>query len=352
MRTLSLLILAAAIAAAQSAPPPSTGAPVKFTALKNTVWPPKAGIRTPGVQVPVTTLRPETEVALGGPGGAVLFAADQALISVPSKDQVVRVEGRSGKVLEPFGGATHPCGGLANAFRNLWVVNCGAKSLVRLDAASGKVVATVDTGTGAAPLAIAASADSIWMLTDDKTTLSRIDPETNAIVSEMRLPAGCRSLTFAENSLWIACPADKRIIRLNPQTQQVVARIEVTAEPVSVTFGGATAAENAIWVLSRAQGKVARIDVKTNKVTATVDLGIPNADGSLAFGDGFVWVSAPGFPITKISPELEKEKVVQQFAGEGGGQIYFGLNSIWLANTAQNNIWRIDPKRIAATLAE
>ena len=110
----------------------------------------------------------------------------------------------------------------------------------------------------------------------------------------------------------------------------MIARIEVTPEPVSIAFGGATPAESSIWVLSRAQGKVARIDPKTNKVIATIDLGFTNADGNLAFGDGFVWVSAPGFPITKISPQLEKEKVVQQFAGDGGGQIYYGLNSIWL----------------------
>ena len=190
------------------------------------------------------------------------------------------------------------------------------------------------------------------MLTDDKTTLTRIDPDTNAIVSEMRLPAGCRSISFADNSLWAACPGEKRILRINPQTNLVVARIEVTPEPISLAFGGATVAENSIWVLSRKEGKVARIDPKTNKVIATIDLGFTNADGNLVFGDGFVWVTAPGFPITKISPQMEKEKVVQQFAGDGGGMIQFGLNSVWLTNTAYNNVWRIDPKRIAATLAE
>jgi DNA-binding beta-propeller fold protein YncE len=190
------------------------------------------------------------------------------------------------------------------------------------------------------------------MLSDDKTTLTRIDPEKNSIVSEFRLAAACLSITSADNSLWVTCPGEKRIIRFNPQTNLVIARIEVTPEPVSIAFGGATPAESSIWVLSRAQGKVARIDPKTNKVIATIDLGFTNADGNLAFGDGFVWVSAPGFPITRISTQLEKEKVVQQFVGDGGGQIYFGLNSIWLMNAAYNNVWRLDTKRIAATLAE
>jgi virginiamycin B lyase len=326
--------------------------PVKYTELKKTLWPPKAGVKTPGVQIPVTNLKPEAEISLPSPVGALLFTTDHALISVPGSDQIARVEARSNKVLEPLADITNPCGGLANAFRNLWVVNCGAQSVARLETATGKSIATIATGSGIAPLAITSSPDSVWVLTDDKTTLTRIDPDTNAIVSEVRLGAACRSVSFADSSLWVTCPSEKRIVRINPQTNLVTARIEVTPEPVSLAYGGPSAAESSIWVLSRKEGKVARIDPKTNKVIATVDLGITNADGNLTYGDGFVWVTAPGFPITKISPQLEKEKVVQQFVGDGGGMIQFGLNSVWLTNTAYNNVWRLDPKRIAATFAE
>jgi virginiamycin B lyase len=364
--TLGLTLLAAALAAAQSAPEPvpaaakadmpmdtpsasakAAPAPVKYTELKKTLWPPKAGVKTPGVQIPITNLKPEAEIPLAAPAGVLLFTADQALIPIPSGDQILRVEARSNKLLEPFSGIAKPCGGLASAFRNLWVVDCGTKALARVETATAKPVATIATGAGSASAAIASSPDSVWMLTDDKTTLTRIDPESNSIVSEVRLAANCRSIMAADSSLWVLCPGEKRIIRINPQTNLVLARIEVTPEPVSMAFG-----ENAIWVLSRAQGKVARIDPKTNKVIATIDLGFTNADGSVAVGDGFVWVSAPGFPITKISPQLEKEKVVQQFVGDGGGSIHFGLNSVWLTNTAYNNVWRLDPRRIAATLAE
>jgi virginiamycin B lyase len=335
---------------APAAPPKPT--PAKYTELKKTAWPPKTGIKTAGVQIPIVNLKPEAEISLPAPAGSFLFTTDQVLIAIPGMDQIIRVEGRSNKVLEPFSGIAKPCGGLASAFRNLWAVSCGSKGVARLETGTGKSIAAIDAGSGTAPLGIASSPDSIWALTDDKTTLTRIDPETNAVVSEMRLPASCRSISFADNSIWAVCPGEKRIIRINPQTNLVTARIEVTPEPVSLAFGGATAAENSIWVLSRKEGKVARIDPKTNKVIATVDLGLVNADGNLAFGDGFVWVTAPGFPITKISTQLEKEKVVQQFAGDGGGMIQFGLNSVWLMNTSYNNVWRIDPKRIAATLAE
>jgi virginiamycin B lyase len=331
---------------------PAKPAPVKYTELKKTPWPPKTGVKTPGVQIPITNLKPEAEIPLASAAGSFVFTADQVLISVPTTDQIVRVEGRSNKALEPISGIANPCGGLVSAFRNLWVVSCGIKGVSRFETATGKSVSAIATGSGSAISAIVSSPDSVWVLTDDKTTLTRIDPDTNSIVSEMRLPASCRAISFADNSLWAACPGEKRVLRINPQTNLVTARIEVTPEPVSVAFGGATVAENSIWVLSRKEGKVARIDPKTNKVIATIDLGFANADGNIAFGDGFVWVTAPGFPITKISPQLEKEKVVQQFAGDGGGMIQFGLNSVWLSNTAYKNVWRIDPKRVAATLAE
>jgi hypothetical protein len=46
------------------------------------------------------------------------------------------------------------------------------------------------------------------------------------------------------------------------------------------------------------------------------------------------------------------EKVAQQFWGAGGGVIQFGQGSVWLTNLEEGTLWRIDPKRVLATLAE
>ncbi|HEV8145903.1 MAG TPA: hypothetical protein VGP79_05965, partial [Bryobacteraceae bacterium] len=60
--------------------------------------------------------------------------------------------------------------------------------------------------------------------------------------------------------------------------------------------------------------------------------------------------TSPGFPLTRIDPK--DEKVVQQFFGEGGGAIAVGQGWIWLANVDAGTLWKIDPKRVVATLAE
>jgi len=69
-----------------------------------------------------------------------------------------------------------------------------------------------------------------------------------------------------------------------------------------------------------------------------------------AIGGGSIWVTLDGFPLTRI--DAASEKVVQQFWGSGGGAIQFAFNAVWLSNLREGTLWRIDPKRVAATLAE
>jgi streptogramin lyase len=103
-------------------------------------------------------------------------------------------------------------------------------------------------------------------------------------------------------------------------------------------------------VLCEKEGKVDRIDPKTNKVSKSIELGVAGASGEIAVGLGSVWVTLDGFPLTRIDPQTEK--VVQQFWGPGGGAVQIGANALWLSNTHEGTLWRLDPKRVQATLAE
>lgn len=302
-----------------------------------------AGIETPGIQLPLASLPAEAEIAIPGRPHAMHFA-DLAFLPNGPENGVSRLDTKTNKLSDPWTGLPSPCGGILSAFRSLWVASCGDQTLVRLDPRSGKPTAAIGTGAGPAQPALAANADSVWMIVDTKTTLARIDPEQNAIISELRLPANCSSLQFAESALWVACPGDDRLLRIDPQTNLVTQRIEV-AEPVAQVFG-----EGSLWVLSRKQGKVFRIDPKTNKISATIETGIPNAGGSLAFGEGALWLSAPGFPVTRINPATDK--VSRQFAGTGHGELFIGASALWLYDENKKMLKRFDPKRIAATLPE
>ena len=108
--------------------------------------------------------------------------------------------------------------------------------------------------------------------------------------------------------------------------------------------------EGSVWTINQGDGSISRVDVKSNKVVATIEAGIPGNGGEIAVGDGSVWVTSFEYPITRV--DASTNKVVQQFYGDGGDAIRFGLGSVWLSNLRAANVWRLDPKRIIATLPE
>jgi streptogramin lyase len=307
---------------------------------------PKAGVKTPGVQIPFENLKAEAEIPIETPGW-ITITPGSILTPNKSKDVVVRIDPKTNKTIEPIANLKQPCSGVIAAFGSLWIANCGTKTLARIDPKTAKITATLAIGAAGVMTGLAATPDSVWMLTDLKTTLSRIDPDENKVVEELRLPAGCNSLTYGENSLWITCPSETRVLRINPRVNLVEKRIEVAAGPRAVAFGAGS-----VWVLCEKEGKIERIDPKTNKILKTIDLAVPNAAGNLAFGDGFLWVTQTGFPLTRIDPQNEQEKVAQQFWGDGGGLISVTPDAIWLSNIGKGSVSRIDPKRVIATLAE
>jgi virginiamycin B lyase len=307
---------------------------------------PTKGVKTPGVQIPFANLKAEATIPAAGKPSWIFFATGgPGAIYFPAPDKLEKAEARTNKPADPITDLKKPCGGMVSAVSSLWVATCGDGSLQRIDAKTFKITATIPSGTSSASGILAASADSVWMLTDNKTTLSRIDPDANAVAGEFRLPADCQSLTFAEMSLWVACPELNKVLRINPATNIVDKRIDVATTPVALAAG-----QGSIWVLCAKEGKIDRIDPKTDKVSKTIDLGAPVTNGGVGFGENYLWVTMTGFPLARI--DVTAETVAQQFWGEGGGAIQVSSGAIWLSNLNNGTISRIDPKLVLATLAE
>ncbi len=318
----------------------------KEKTTKSPVWPPKAGIRTPGIQIPFTSLKAEAEWKTEGVPDWLLVQGPNALLPLNGKGEIVRMQNRDNKMTDAWKAGESLCGGLISAFEHVWAADCGKQSLLKLAARDAKVVASIATSftKGAKPV-LAANADSIWVLSDEAGTLSRIDPVAHRIVHEIRVGAGCNTIHFEQDMLWITCPGENRLVKVNPHTNLVDKRIETAAGPQALAFG-----EGHLWVLGGKEGKISKIDPKTDKVVATIETGVPGVAGSLAFGDGALWVSQPGYPLTKI--DAKTDKVLQQFAGEGASLVRVAFGSVWLLDAAKMQVQRFDPKRIAATLPD
>ena len=199
---------------------------------------PKIGIKTPGIQIPFSKLKAEAEFQTPDkPDWIFVTSGPTGAAFIPAKNSIDKIDLKTNKKGDPIPTLDQPCGGMVSAFNSLWTPVCGAHSLVRLDAKTLKVTATIHTGTSGVRGTIASSTDSIWILTDDKTTLSRIDPDQNAVVGETRVPADCRGLILAEASLWLACPSENKVLRINPASNLVDQSIKVSEQPISIAAG-------------------------------------------------------------------------------------------------------------------
>ena len=305
--------------------------------------PARAGIKTPGIQIPFAALKPEAQIPT--PAKPSWLAFTDALF-YPGPDSLTKLDPKTNQPAATSAPIGNPCGGLISAFQALWVNSCRDGALLRLNPKDLKIAATIPlTSTQPPPSALAASADSVWILTDAKTNLVRIDPDQNVSVAEIRLPAGCRGIVFGESALWVACPSQNQVLRVDPATNLIVQSITVSPEPESLAI-----ADGSIWALCRKDGKIDRIDPKTNKVAKSIELHTPGAPGAIASGNGFLWVTMAGFPLTRVDPKAES--VAQQFYGDAGGAIAISPGAVWLSNLNQGTLWKLDPKLIQATLAE
>ena len=97
---------------------------------------PKAGIKTPGVQIPIQSLTSEAEIAVETPGWPTI--ADSVFVPNSSKDQVTRIDPKTNKLLDAIGDLKTPCAGAVAAFGSLWIPNCGAQTLTRFDPKSDR----------------------------------------------------------------------------------------------------------------------------------------------------------------------------------------------------------------------
>src|SRR5437016_6309107 len=115
--------------------------PLFLTAMLWAQQTPKPGVKTPGVQIPMTLLKPEAVFDV--PGSPDWITVDESVwISNLPKDSVTRIDPKTNKVIESVATGKKPCSGLAAGFGSLWVPNCGDQSMSRIDLKIGKVTAT------------------------------------------------------------------------------------------------------------------------------------------------------------------------------------------------------------------
>lgn len=288
------------------------------------------------VQHPMSELHAIAKFSIPGSPDWVAIG-DSVWISNNPKNNISRLDAGANKVDAVIAVAKTPCSGLAIAFGSVWVPICSDGSVQRVDVMSQKIVASIPSGVANTEGGITAGAGSIWMPSDAAGVLSRIDPATNKVVAKIPISPGSFTAAFDAGSVWITSTKNNLLTRVDAKTEKVVATIPVGPTPrfLATGLGG-------IWTLNQGDGSVSRVDPATNKVAATIEVGVPGPGGDIAVGEGAVWVTAIGKPLSKIDPATNR--VVTQYVGKGGDALRVGLGSLWLSNHEFHEVWRIDPK--------
>ena len=168
-----------------------------------------------------------------------------------------------------------------------------------VDPVTRGVVADVPLGFSS-PL-IAAGEGSVWVVDPIGSTLTRIDPETNAVVSPPRgipangIPIG---LAVGEGSVWIALNEGRvlSVLEVGPELGDRRRRIPLDTRVVGVSPVAFASVElavgaGAVWALERARGQLTRIDPDTGRRRPLADgLG---ASSSIAVDGDAVWLGGP-----------------------------------------------------------
>ena len=223
----------------------------------------------------------------------------------------------------------------------LWVLKNDEQMVIRMDAASGRVVARIPLGF--TPFDIATTDHAVWITGYYDDQLVRIDPALNQRVARLTLPDGAAGIAASDQAVWVASSIAGQVSRIDPATNRVVASIAIAC-PAACSQGSVplaiAATADAIWVRTVGDGQLTRIDPHTNRVVTTFDVTFSvGRDGQdhLAVLDDALWVS--GISLQRIDPQANR---VSGTVDVNATSVSTGFGSLWVTDIF-GRIERITP---------
>jgi virginiamycin B lyase len=230
--------------------------------------------------------------------------------------------------------------GVVAGFGSIWTT--GENGVVRIDAQTGRIVATVPTRPGDVIPALAAGEGSVWSLA--RRSLTRIDPDRDRTVgTPVRLPALSAAVAAGAGALWVV-DYDAGILReLDPQDGHQLDEIPgvgLHAEAIAATPGAVWIASIGPWTADRhgfsptGPGIVTRVDPRTDRIVARIEVG--RGPGAIAVADGALWVTSfrgrrPEFSVTQIDTTGNRVVGVVRLHRLLGG-VTTGAGHVWVVN--------------------
>ncbi|MFL6313285.1 MAG: hypothetical protein ACJ71W_14385 [Terriglobales bacterium] len=284
------------------------------------------------------------KIPIGGDTDWLGIGFGSVWVTVAKNNEVVRVDPVRNMVQARIKVDKEPCYGIGIGVDRVWVLNCQGKTLTRINPQTNAVDMRVpvkidDSGEGS----IAVDERYVWYASNEdghSATLSQVEVKTGRKLKGIAVGKDTGVVKLAFGSVWAISSGEGNVYRVNPATRKVTAMITVAEGPRFSTEGAGS-----LWVLSQSDGSVSRIDPASNKVTAVIPVHVPGKGGEICYGDGLIWVTMDGNPVTRIDPATNK--AIDQYGNyPKADAIRYGFGSVWVSDHGKGELWRIDPGKM------
>jgi streptogramin lyase len=226
-----------------------------------------------------------TEDAYAGAGG---IAVDGGTIwaTKPNEGELLRIDAASGKILS----RRHVCNGANDVGVGtdaVYVACEGTEEVIRLDRA-GK--ATGRAAVGVKALGLAVTDDAVWVSNREFDDLVRVDPTTMKVVARIDTGRGAWDVAASSTAVWVTTQS-LEVAHVDPTTNEVVARIPTVTDEISLSLGWVAADDENVWLTDPPRGQLVRLDPDSEEFTDKLDLGEQFLPGHVQTADGRVWVA-------------------------------------------------------------
>jgi virginiamycin B lyase len=297
---------------------------------------PKPGV--PAVQRPMSELKPLAVLKIGKTADWVSIAGGSVWVGSTGPNAVTRIDAGRNAISGVVALPGEPCAGLAQGLGYLWVPLCADKAgghagLAKIDLKTGKIARLFAVAPAGGEGGAAVSGDSVWMITDAKGSLARIDPATGRTRQVVRLPAGAFNVAHAGARLYVSQATGAQVMVVDARTGKLLGATPTGPNPRFLSAGA-----DAAWTLNQGDGSVSRIDARSRKPGPTVALGEPGHGGDIVYRDGRVWTTMNTLPLTLT--DARNGQVLRQWTGAGGDSLGVSADAIWLTDYRGGTITR------------
>jgi hypothetical protein len=195
---------------------------------------------------------------------------------------------------------------------------------------------------GATRIGISPAAD--WLMIVDGNVwaaagpgIARLDPVTGQTLDFTELLGICLAFDAGYDSLWAGGCDDPAIWRIEPSTGKVLATIDLRVAGIEEE-GSVAAGEGGVWVVST-EHQLIKIDPKTNSVVGTWNL--PSGAAAVRAGLGSLWVTvSDANQLLKIDP---RDPTSQTAISVGAYPRFLtvGGDAVWVMNQRDGSISRV-----------